>query len=139
LINSFGLLKPIRHQNDAMKTLSILVVEDDVMIGMLLSDMLIGLGHLVCALERTEAGAVAAANRFLPDLMIVDAHLTDGSGISAVKTILREHVIPHIFVTGDKLGTQKQRPGDIVIEKPFRERDLVEAIVRAIPSPEKLL
>jgi two-component system, response regulator PdtaR len=114
-----------------MTPLNILVVEDDSMIGMLLSDMLTGLGHSVCAVERTEAGAVAAATRFQPDLMIVDIHLKVGSGISAVEAVLRDRVIPHVFVTGDRYGTQRRAPGDIVIEKPFRERDLLEAIERA--------
>ena len=112
--------------------LTILVVEDDALIGMLLSDMLAGLGHSVCAVERGEAGAVAAATRFQPDLMIVDAHLGDGSGVSAVETILQSRFVPHVFVTGDRLGTQQQRPGDIVLEKPYRERDLVRAVNRAL-------
>ncbi len=117
---------------DAVNAYSILVVEDNILIGMLLSDMLTELGHVVCAVERTEEGAVAAATKFRPDLMIVDAHLTEGSGIAAVVTILKDRFIPHVFVTGDKLGTQQHRPEDVVIEKPFRECDLVEAIDRAI-------
>jgi two-component system, response regulator PdtaR len=113
---------------------NILVVEDEVLIGMLLTDILTEFGHLVCAVERSESGAVTAAARFKPDLMIVDAHLTDGSGIAAVEKILKHRFVPHIFVTGDRLGTLLLRPNDIVIEKPFRERDLVQAIARAIAS-----
>jgi CheY-like chemotaxis protein len=56
-----------------MKALRILVVEDDAMIAMLLADMFAAMGHDVCAIERTEAGAVAAATLCKPDLMIVDA------------------------------------------------------------------
>ncbi len=122
---------------DVMPLLNILVVEDDILIGMLLTDLLTGLGHVVCAVERTEGGAVAAAARFQPDLMIVDATLRDGNGISAVETILRHQFIPHVFVTGDKLGTQKHRPVDIVIEKPFRERELIEAMKRAVANGEE--
>lgn len=116
---------------DAVTAYSTLVVEDNILIGMLLSDMLIELGHVVCAVERTEEGAVAAAAKFRPDLMIVDVHISHGSGISAVETILRDRFVPHVFVTGDKLGTQQHRPGDVVIEKPFREHELIEAIKRA--------
>lgn len=115
-----------------MTALNILVVEDDFMIGMLMSEMLTGLDHVVCAIERTEAGAIAAAAHFHPDVMIVDVHLREGSGISAVETIVQDRFVPHIFVTGDRLGTLLLRPKDIVIEKPFRERDLVQAIARAI-------
>lgn len=119
---------------DAVTGYSILVVEDDFLIGMLLTDVLTELGYVVCAVERTEAGAVAAALQFKPDLMIVDAHLKNGSGIAAVETILKHRFVPHVFVTGDKLGTQQHRPDDVVIEKPFRERELVEAIHRAIAA-----
>ncbi|MFN0194777.1 MAG: response regulator [Aestuariivirga sp.] len=121
-----------------MTALSVMVVEDDALIGMLLSDMLTGLGHVVCAVERGEAGAVAAATRFQPDLMIVDAHLGDGSGVSAVETILRSRFVPHVFVTGDRLGTLQHRPGDVVLEKPFRERDLIRAIEHALAGRQKI-
>jgi two-component system, response regulator PdtaR len=114
--------------------LNILVVEDDFLIGTLLSETLVGLGHSVCAVECTETGAIAAAHRLRPDLMIVDAHLGRGSGIRAVEIIVQARFVPYIFVTGDKLGTLLLRPQDIVIEKPFRERDLVQAIARAVAS-----
>ena len=71
-----------------MKALRILVVEDDPLIGMLLAEVLEGLGHEVCAIEANEADAVAAAARCSPDLMIVDARLGDESGIAAVDQIL---------------------------------------------------
>ncbi len=117
--------------------LNILVVEDDYLIGMLMSEMLTGLGHTVCAVERTEAGAVAAAAQHQPDLMIVDAHLSNGSGICAMETILHDRFVPHVFVTGDKLGTLIHRPEDVVIEKPFRETDLVNAMIRALAIGRK--
>ena len=49
----------------------VLVVEDDAMIGVLLGEMLEGMGYDVCGIEATEADAVTAAARFRPDLMIV--------------------------------------------------------------------
>jgi DNA-binding response OmpR family regulator len=73
----------------SMKALNVLVVEDDALIGMLFADVLAAMGHDVCAIEATEADAVAAAARYKPDLMIVDARLRDGSGVSAVEEILR--------------------------------------------------
>jgi two-component system, response regulator PdtaR len=127
----------ITCQCDAVAVYNILVVEDDILIGMLLTDMLMELGHVVCGVERNEAGAVDAATRLRPDLMIVDAHLREGSGIAAIERIIRDRFVPHIFVTGDKLGTLLQRPMDIVIEKPFRERDLMQAIERAVASQQE--
>jgi len=115
-----------------MKALRVLVIEDDALIGMLLAEMLEGMGHDVCAIEPTEAGAVRAAIRCRPDMMIVDARLGDGSGVSAVEKILRAGPAPHVFVTGDPKGVLALRPDAVVIQKPFRELDLARAIQRAL-------
>jgi two-component system, response regulator PdtaR len=117
-----------------MKALRVLVVEDETLIGMLLADTLGAMGHDVCAVEATEAGAVAAAARCNPDLMIVDARLRQGSGVSAVEEILRTGWIPHVFVSGETT-IQALRPGAIVIQKPFRDIDLNRAIQRALNAP----
>ena len=113
-----------------MGKLSILIVEDDAMVGELLAETLVMLGHDVCALETTEHGAVAAARRHHPDLMIVDLHLASGSGISTVESVILDRPIPHIFISGRPLG-QGQLDADLLL-KPFRLRELELAIVRAV-------
>jgi CheY-like chemotaxis protein len=117
-----------------MGALQVLVVDDDALIGMLLAEMLEVMGHHVCAIEVTEADTVAAAARYAPDLMIVDAQLGDGSGIAAVEQILRTGFIPHVFVSGDALRVLLLRPDAVVIQKPFREADLASAIERAMDA-----
>ena len=112
-------------------TLRILVIEDDALIGMLLGDMLEVMGHEVCAIEATEVGSVAAAARCAPNMMIVDANLQEGSGLSAVDQILRKGFVPHVFVTGDLRGVSKLRPDAVVIAKPFTEATLSQAMARA--------
>jgi two-component system, response regulator PdtaR len=118
-----------------MKALRVLVVEDEMLIGLLLADTLVAMGHDVCAIEATEAAAVAAAARCNPDLMIVDARLRDGSGVSAVEEIIRTGWIPHVFVSGETSRIHALRPGAVVIQKPFREIDLQRAIQRALKIP----
>ncbi|MDB5360418.1 MAG: hypothetical protein JWO51_1715 [Rhodospirillales bacterium] len=117
-----------------MTALRVLLVEDDVMIGELLADMLLDMGYDVCALEMTESEAVAAAIRCKPDLMIVDAQLGDGSGISAMDTILRTGFVPHLFMTGNIAKVIQQRPGAVVLEKPFHEAAFTSAIKRALDA-----
>ncbi len=118
-----------------MKSLNVLVVEDEALIGMLLADALVAMGHDVCAVVATETDAVAAAARCGPDLMIVDARLRDGSGISAVEEILRTGWVPHVFVSGETSRIHALRPGAVVIQKPFRDIDLDRAIQRALDAP----
>ena len=115
-----------------MKALRILLIEDDAMIAMLLADMFATMGCDVCAIEATEAGAVAAAVRCRPDLMIVDARLGDESGVSAVEEILRTGFVPHVFISGDISTIRALKPGAVAILKPFDESDLVRAIQRAL-------
>ena len=117
-----------------MKALRVLVVEDEILIGMLLADTLGAMGYEVCAIEATETGAVAAAARCNPDLMIVDARLRDGSGVSAVEEILRTGWVPHVFISGETSTILALRPGAIVIQKPFRDIDLNRAIRRALDA-----
>ncbi len=117
-----------------MKALRVLVVDDDAIIAALLGDMFAGMGHDVCAIERTEAGAVAAAARCKPDLMIVDARLGEGSGESAVEEILRVDFVPHIFISGNISEVEAHKPDAVVIRKPFKEADLVRAMQRAFAT-----
>src|SRR5579862_3126426 len=119
-----------------MTTLSVLVIEDDTMVGILLGETLEAMGYEVCAIESTEADAVNAAARCRPDLMIVDVCLIEGNGISAVEEITRDGPVPHVFVNGDvglgNMGLQDFQPNSIVLRKPYRESDLVGAIKRAL-------
>ena len=114
--------------------LSVLLVEDEAIVAMLFADLLVAMGHEVCAIEATEAGAVTSAVRYRPDLMIVDVHLMGGSGTSAVAAILRAGFVPHVFVSGDALGAAPLASGSVVLQKPFREADLVRAIESALDA-----
>jgi DNA-binding response OmpR family regulator len=117
-----------------MDPLRILVVEDDALIGMLLAELLAHMGHDVCAIEATEADAVAAAIRYKPQMMIVDVMLGDGSGVAAVEEISHTAPVPHVFVSGDTSIVQSLKPGAVVIRKPYRELDLARAIQRAMAA-----
>ena len=109
-----------------------MVVEDEPTIAMLLSEVLQSMGHVVCAVEAREAGAVAAAARCKPDLMLVDARLKHGSGLLAVERILRTGFVPHVFVSGDRLEDRGLGAGAVILQKPYREADLKQAMQRAM-------
>ena len=117
-----------------MKAARVLVIEDDLMIGVLLGEMLTDMGHGVCAIETNEAGAVTAAIRCHPDLMIVDVRLGTGSGIHATDTILLSGPVPHVFVSGDISAVMADRPKAVAIQKPFRAAELARAIQRVLAA-----
>jgi DNA-binding response OmpR family regulator len=118
-----------------MKSLRILIVEDEAIIGVLLAEVLAGMGHDVCGIATTETEAVAIEAQSCPDLLIVDAGLRDGSGVGAVAEILRARSVPHIFITGDLAGVRALKPDAMVLEKPFLESDLIRAIERLFKVP----
>ena len=115
-----------------VQSVNVLVVEDDAMIAELLAEVVVELGHVVCAIEATEAGAVAAAARYKPDLMIVDVHLGRGSGLAAMETISRTGPVAHLFVSGNIAKVLAVRPSAVVLQKPYAEAALVNAMERAL-------
>jgi CheY-like chemotaxis protein/DNA-directed RNA polymerase specialized sigma24 family protein len=109
----------------------ILIIEDEAVIAMDLSDLVTAAGHTVCAVETTASGAVEAANRELPDLVLADIQLADGSsGIDAVKEILASFEVPVIFITAfpDRLLTGERPEPTFLITKPYSP-DMVRAAV----------
>ena len=112
-------------------SLKIVVAEDDDLIGELLAEMLTGMGHVICAVEASEAGTVEAARRFQPDLLIVDLQLSPGSGIDAVDRIMQTRVTPHILMSANIAKIRELRPDAVMLEKPFTQASLALAKRRA--------
>jgi len=104
----------------------VLVVDDDAVIGMLLAEMLGEMGLDVCGIEMTERGAIDAALRLIPDLIIVDAGLASGSGVAAMAAIERRGRIPHVFMSGARVLADLH--GAPMLLKPFSEEALEAAI-----------
>ncbi|CCB66517.1 response regulator [Hyphomicrobium sp. MC1] len=117
-----------------MRPLQVLLVEDELLIAMLFAEVLEDMGHTVCAMESSEADAVAAAAKFNPDLIIADAKLRKGSGIAALATILLSGHVPHMFVSGDVSSVRAARPDAIVMQKPFFAADLARAVELAMDA-----
>jgi two-component system, response regulator PdtaR len=122
----------MQRGGENLKALNVLMVEDDACVAELLGELLAEMGHKVCAVETTEAGAVAAASRHKPDLMIVDVLLREGSGIGAVESIMQAGSVPHFFVSGNISKVLALRPAAVVLQKPYSEAGLVSAMNRAL-------
>jgi DNA-binding response OmpR family regulator len=114
-----------------MKSLRVLVVDDDVMIGVLLGEMLSEMGH-VCSVMASKAEALASAAVSMPELMIIDVELGDGSGEAAMEEIQRLGLVPHVFISGDRSRIGRLSRGAVAIAKPFREAELLRAMHDAL-------
>lgn len=102
----------------------VLVIEDELLIGMLLEDMLSDLGHDVVAVVPRLKDALAAVKSMSFDLAILDVHL-HGESAFPVADALIERGVPFVFATGyGERGlpeTYRERP---VLQKPFAKGDL---------------
>jgi CheY-like chemotaxis protein len=111
-------------EQQTMKRLRILLVEDESMVAMLIEDMLADLGHEVgaTASHMSEALEVARTGSF--DLAIIDVNL-DGEPSYPVAELLASRGIPFAFATGyGPGGVDGTFAGSPTLAKPFLLADL---------------
>jgi CheY-like chemotaxis protein len=116
----------------AILTTRVLLVEDEVLVRMMVTDMVEGLGHSVAA----EAGDVGTASKLAEDgqfdLAILDVNL-NGKLSFPVADIIKGRDIPLIFATGYAADsfpdTYRATP---CLRKPFQADALAHAITAAI-------
>ena len=118
-----------------LKGLSVLVVEDEAIVSMMVESMLTELG---CA-EVWYASGVSEALELLdertPDLAVLDVNLA-GEQAYPVASRLAVKAIPFIFASGygasGIIGEWNTRP---VIQKPFHSDTLASALATALQPP----
>jgi CheY-like chemotaxis protein len=115
----------------AIDGLTVLVLEDEMMVAMLLEDMLGDLGcHVVGPVATVEAALALLAQRPV-DAALLDVNLSYGqSGYPVAEALARQNT-PFAFVTGYGAGTLnpefRNRP---TLQKPFHTSALVQVLVR---------
>jgi CheY-like chemotaxis protein len=115
----------------------VFIIEDESIIASDIAAVVAELGHQVVGCEASQAGAIEAAKRVRPDLILADIQLRGGgNGIVAVQEILKFDEVPVIFVTGfpERLLTGKGVEPAFVITKPFEASALAVAISQALAS-----
>lgn len=109
----------------------ILLVEDDRDIITNLSEFLTSEGFSVRNATGQQA-ALAAAEKQLPDLVLLDVSLAEGNGFAVCSALKSRYNIPVIFLTasGDEYSTVTgfDLGADDYIPKPFRPRELISRI-----------
>ncbi len=102
----------------------VLVIEDEVIVGMLLEDMLDELGCEVAAISTHIEEAMQLARTLEIDLAILDINL-GGKQSFPVADVLKDRGVPFMFATG--YGAQILKPpysGTPTLQKPFQFDDL---------------
>jgi CheY-like chemotaxis protein len=113
----------------------VLIIEDESIIALHIKQIVEGLGHKAIGIVRTRAEAVAKAREEMPELVLADISLADGSsGIDAVKDILAEQSVPVIFITAfpERLLTGERPEPTYLITKPFEPETVIATIGQAL-------
>lgn len=114
----------------------VMIIEDEPIIAMDIEAIVMGMGHSVVGIARTESEATKMSAEADFDLLLADIQLADGSsGIDAVKFILGEKAdLPVIFITAfpDRLLTGERPEPTYLITKPFDEEQVRSSISQAL-------
>lgn len=111
----------------------VLIVEDEMLIGMLLEDMLADIGHAVAATTSRVKDALAAVEKETFDIAILDVHL-HGESAFPVAEALTKRGIPFVFATGyGERGLPEAYRDRPVLQKPFAKDDL-ERVLKTLSA-----
>lgn len=112
----------------------VLIVEDEVLVGMVLEDMLDMLGHKVIANCASLADAEGAVSTGDYDLAIVDVHV-GGDPVFPLADAISAAGKPLIFATGSSSGSLPERfRMAIVLEKPYAFAAVEAAVAALVPA-----
>jgi AmiR/NasT family two-component response regulator len=78
---------------------SVLIVEDDTLVGMGLKAHLERLGHSVVGQAATASEALALYREHAPDVVLLDIRLNGDDGIEVARQLLRERRVPMVIVS----------------------------------------
>ena len=110
----------------------VLVVEDEMLIGMLLEDMLADMGHDVVAVVPRVNEALAAVQHEAFDVAILDVHLNGQSAFPVAEALI-ERGIPFVFATGyGERGLPEPYRDRPALKKPFQLDGLKQMLETAL-------
>lgn len=120
----------------APEPLTLMVVEDDPAAAAALTEMLTEAGHGVVGPFSDAASATSAAGLHAIDLALLDINLAgDGDGAELARTLTATWGVPVMFLSGDVAAAARHaRLATALVLKPYRGRDVLDAIARAVRS-----
>jgi response regulator NasT len=118
-----------------MRSMRVLIAEDEALIRMDLREMLAEEGHDVVGEARDGAEAIALARELVPDVVFMDVKMPGTDGLEAARVIGQERIAPVVMVTA---FSQRSYVEDAAaagamayLIKPFTKADVVPAMTVA--------
>lgn len=121
---------------------SVLIVEDEAIMVMLLEKRLEARGYRICGTASTKSEAISMAIEKSPEFVIMDVRLCgEGDGIEAALEISQKIDTHLIFITGYSGGEVKRRAMELepaaYLVKPFEISELLTVMEDASAVEEK--
>jgi response regulator NasT len=121
----------------------VLIAEDETIIRLDLRQILEAEGFVVCAEARDGLEAVELARTVRPDVAILDLKMPGLDGIEAARRIYAERPLPVVMLTAyaDRASVERALGAGVFgyVTKPFRQEDIVPAILSALVRHQELL
>jgi len=115
-----------------MKSLRILIADDEAIIRLGLRTVLEEMGHQVVGAAPDGVAAVSLARRTRPDVVILDIKMPGLDGLAAAEAIAAERPAPILILTAYSDRELVERAATLAVQgylvKPIREADLAPAI-----------
>jgi len=116
--------------------LRVLVVEDEALIRLDLTEMLTEEGYVVAGEAADGELAIELARSLRPDLVIMDVKMPKVDGIAAAASIVEERIAPVVMLTAfsqrDLIEQARDAGAMAYLVKPFARHELVPAIELAV-------
>ena len=112
----------------------ILVMEDNGLVAMLISELLDRLGHVVIGPHPSVQSALNALENEAIDLALLDINLGNGETSYPIAEILSRRGVPFAFLTGyDQAGLSREFRDRPVISKPIDQANLSQTLRKLSP------
>lgn len=108
-----------------------LIIEDEAFVACAIEDTLRDIGFTSFDFAGSANDALGAAQLHRPDLITSDMRLFKSTGADAVETIHTAMAVPVVFVTAIAAEVRKRLPDAVIVQKPFRPADLLNAVADA--------
>ena len=116
---------------------SVLIVEDDVRLSRMLTDLVKAGGHTILAAAATVVRAIEELNAGRPDVAVLDVRLKGDELSYPVARELKRLGVPFVFITGfEQQEIDPDFAPSIVLRKPVRASDLLLVLQSLTSRPD---
>jgi CheY-like chemotaxis protein len=125
-------VQPDLLSHPRLQTLSVVLVEDETLVAMLLEDMLADLGCKLLWTAHRVGKALEQLAQSTPQVAVLDVNIA-GDEVYPVAAALADRRIPFLFTTGyGARGLQEPWSARPIVQKPFQVEQLAHGLLAAL-------